>query len=87
MMTINEFITSGLVGCYEPLNIFDIREDGYMFDKPKAAFEVDKIYKDLDVLRISAGSDDTSSFLILDVDKFQMSIAELMAQAVNDLYE
>lgn len=81
-MTINEFLSMGLVGCYEPIKLFDIREDGYMFDHSAPAYEIASysLYKDLDVLRISAGSDDDGSFLILDVDKYQISISELMSQ-------
>ena len=79
-MTINEFLSMGLVGCYEPITLFDIREDGYMFDHSIPAYEIGSIYKDLDVLRISAGSDDNGSFLILDVDKYQISISDLLSQ-------
>lgn len=79
-MTINEFFSMGLIGCYEPINLFDIREDGYMFNHPITAYELGSTYKDLDILRISAGSDDRESFLILDVDKYQISISDLLSQ-------
>ena len=86
-MTIKDLLNTGMIGAYELINLFDIREDGYIFDDPKRAYEMPHLFESLEVLRISAQQDDIETpMLVIDIDKKQLSIADLLAQE-GYLYE
>lgn len=78
-MTIKKLINSQLLGAYQKINLFDISENGLIFDDPVSLFELPAKYHDYDILRISADLDAIDTpYICLDINLHQLSLYEIM---------